>query len=302
MKRVWLGYQHFSSGIRLWPYRRSKNLSERAHTFSCFWHHSAVLLALHFDRPGAVCTAAVPLYAGHFLAWRQPFWARGRLGAKDELHELAATFWTISAKANILWICSCERKVRSRRRFLCLRDRLSLGSRAENSGTLLRQLGYPFFGRRHLDRVNEKGYGGEWGDGSWSPNQRSCCFKQRGQKAVWSQEGNDISLSPRLSTTLTVFVDLQWNAVALWAWGEWNLCFTALTLSLVSWIWAQANFAFVVSLDLLDIVVDNCAICRNHIMDLCTYKCVWQWVLLWCHVMTSDSSPHFFRFSCWPQA
>lgn len=28
----------------------------------------------------------------------------------------------------------------------------------------------------------------------------------------------------------------QWNAVALWAW---------------------------------DIVVDNCAICRNHIMDLC---------------------------------
>uniref|UniRef100_A0A5F9CQE2 Zinc finger RING-H2-type domain-containing protein n=1 Tax=Oryctolagus cuniculus TaxID=9986 RepID=A0A5F9CQE2_RABIT len=32
------------------------------------------------------------------------------------------------------------------------------------------------------------------------------------------------------------FFSLQWNAVALWAW---------------------------------DIVVDNCAICRNHIMDLC---------------------------------
>ena len=30
----------------------------------------------------------------------------------------------------------------------------------------------------------------------------------------------------------------KWNAVALWAW---------------------------------DIVVDNCAICRNHIMDLCMY-------------------------------
>lgn len=30
----------------------------------------------------------------------------------------------------------------------------------------------------------------------------------------------------------------QWNAVALWAW---------------------------------DIVVDNCAICRNHIMDLCMF-------------------------------
>jgi hypothetical protein len=33
---------------------------------------------------------------------------------------------------------------------------------------------------------------------------------------------------------------LQWNAVALWAW---------------------------------DIVVDNCAICRNHIMDLCKPSC-----------------------------
>lgn len=32
---------------------------------------------------------------------------------------------------------------------------------------------------------------------------------------------------------------LKWNAVALWAW---------------------------------DIVVDNCAICRNHIMDLCQPK------------------------------
>lgn len=31
-------------------------------------------------------------------------------------------------------------------------------------------------------------------------------------------------------------ISIQWNAVALWAW---------------------------------DIVVDNCAICRNHIMDLC---------------------------------
>ena len=36
-----------------------------------------------------------------------------------------------------------------------------------------------------------------------------------------------------------VLIHIQWNAVALWAW---------------------------------DIVVDNCAICRNHIMDLC--KCL----------------------------
>ena len=34
--------------------------------------------------------------------------------------------------------------------------------------------------------------------------------------------------------------NIQWNAVALWAW---------------------------------DIVVDNCAICRNHIMDLCKIRC-----------------------------
>ncbi|ERS97155.1 hypothetical protein HMPREF1624_06486 [Sporothrix schenckii ATCC 58251] len=34
----------------------------------------------------------------------------------------------------------------------------------------------------------------------------------------------------------------KWNAVALWAW---------------------------------DIVVDNCAICRNHIMDLCKYFHIW---------------------------
>ena len=36
----------------------------------------------------------------------------------------------------------------------------------------------------------------------------------------------------------TVLTFSQWNAVALWAW---------------------------------DIVVDNCAICRNHIMDLCQF-------------------------------
>lgn len=44
-------------------------------------------------------------------------------------------------------------------------------------------------------------------------------------------------LSPELVNNLpSPLSPLQWNAVALWAW---------------------------------DIVVDNCAICRNHIMDLC---------------------------------
>ncbi len=41
----------------------------------------------------------------------------------------------------------------------------------------------------------------------------------------------------------------KWNAVALWAWG--NTLFP--------------NF--------VDIHVDNCAICRNHIMDPCISFC-----------------------------
>lgn len=51
------------------------------------------------------------------------------------------------------------------------------------------------------------------------------------------------------------FFVFQWNAVALWAWGK---------ASFEPWK-ATVNNAFLV----LDIVVDNCAICRNHIMDLC---------------------------------
>lgn len=47
---------------------------------------------------------------------------------------------------------------------------------------------------------------------------------------------------------MTWFIaDFQWNAVALWAW---------------------------------DIVVDNCAICRNHIMDLCELV----FPLIWTHI------------------
>lgn len=48
---------------------------------------------------------------------------------------------------------------------------------------------------------------------------------------------------------LTSFIHyFQWNAVALWAW---------------------------------DIVVDNCAICRNHIMDLCELA----FTLFWKHIL-----------------
>ena len=42
----------------------------------------------------------------------------------------------------------------------------------------------------------------------------------------------------------------KWNAVALWAWGK------SLSFLLKSF---------------LDIHVDNCAICRNHIMDPCKF-------------------------------
>lgn len=43
----------------------------------------------------------------------------------------------------------------------------------------------------------------------------------------------------------------RWNAVSLWAWGK-----------RVDEVMKFHRFN-------LDIVVDNCAICRNHIMDLC---------------------------------
>ena len=48
------------------------------------------------------------------------------------------------------------------------------------------------------------------------------------------------------ATTEKRFEIKKWNAVALWAWGK-----------------------FTRGLIRTDIHVDNCAICRNHIMDLC---------------------------------
>ena len=46
----------------------------------------------------------------------------------------------------------------------------------------------------------------------------------------------------------------KWNAVALWAWGKFISYFIQLLTLLI-----------------IDIHVDNCAICRNHIMDPCKY-------------------------------
>jgi RING-box protein 1 len=45
----------------------------------------------------------------------------------------------------------------------------------------------------------------------------------------------------------------KWNAVALWAWGKPHLKYHPFSL---------------------DIHVDNCAICRNHIMDPCKEKII----------------------------
>ena len=60
----------------------------------------------------------------------------------------------------------------------------------------------------------------------------------------------------------------KWNAVALWAWGKAS--YFKLTLT-------------------IDIHVDNCAICRNHIMDPCTIQ---DLVLLnFRHRVSSSSGP-----------
>ncbi|CCJ30255.1 unnamed protein product [Pneumocystis jirovecii] len=52
----------------------------------------------------------------------------------------------------------------------------------------------------------------------------------------------DVEEHPKSSSLETLKPRFEWNAVALWAW---------------------------------DIVVDNCAICRNHIMDFCKINAAW---------------------------
>lgn len=78
----------------------------------------------------------------------------------------------------------------------------------------------------------------------------------------------------------------KWNAVALWAWGNSlnpNLSFsksippqisTACCMDLGFRILViLIHICWLVLLNFVDadIVVDNCAICRNHIMDLCEF-------------------------------
>jgi RING-box protein 1 len=61
----------------------------------------------------------------------------------------------------------------------------------------------------------------------------------------------------------------KWNAVALWAWGAHHITLAICIIMMVLII----NFGVPLhARNVTDIVVDNCAICRNHIMDLCTYS------------------------------
>ncbi|CAG8462478.1 5362_t:CDS:2 [Paraglomus brasilianum] len=87
-----------------------------------------------------------------------------------------------------------------------------------------------------------------------------------------STEAMDIDESPNSSKTTQKkekegkrrFEVKKWNAVALWAWGTFHAVFVkVLTTADKSPICVLASFLYI------DIVVDNCAICRNHIMDLC---------------------------------
>ena len=63
----------------------------------------------------------------------------------------------------------------------------------------------------------------------------------------------------------------KWNAVSLWAWGYFSYQFSLLYLFLF-----LSEFGCLICWFCLiaDIVVDNCAICRNHIMDLCMYPLI----------------------------
>ena len=68
----------------------------------------------------------------------------------------------------------------------------------------------------------------------------------------------------------------KWNAVALWAWGS-SLFFCSRTVFLLfflAFIFSSFFFFFFFFLILPDIQIDNCAICRNHIMDLCKFLSV----------------------------
>lgn len=53
----------------------------------------------------------------------------------------------------------------------------------------------------------------------------------------------------------------KWSAVALWAWGRYH---ETLILPYGDRVLLIGSCCLIA-----DIVVDNCAICRNHIMDLC---------------------------------
>lgn len=69
--------------------------------------------------------------------------------------------------------------------------------------------------------------------------------------------------------------------MALWAWGEYLascLCCVVLLRE-----WDTASLVIITPINIInfaDIVVDNCAICRNHIMDLCKSRISMQHLAL----------------------
>ncbi|XP_027926838.1 RING-box protein 1a isoform X1 [Vigna unguiculata] len=73
------------------------------------------------------------------------------------------------------------------------------------------------------------------------------------------------SAGPSSSKKPKRFEIKKWNAVALWAWGASLNPLLNPSFNFLHLIFFFFFFLSVVA----DIVVDNCAICRNHIMDLC---------------------------------
>ena len=100
------------------------------------------------------------------------------------------------------------------------------------------------------------------------------------------------SVSPSSSSSKKIkrFETKKWNAVALWAWGPYNhnpnpnfgslRCFCYWVV-IVVWIYA-------------DMVVDTCAICRNHIMEHCEWSHL-DFVLHDCFVFVNYLSLQFYR-------
>lgn len=82
--------------------------------------------------------------------------------------------------------------------------------------------------------------------------------------------------TPQSSKKSKKFEIKKWNAVSLWAWGI--VLLLLLICDAYRFVYMRVGFcseffmllgSITLIFTVADIVVDNCAICRNHIMDLC---------------------------------